>query len=158
MPESLRNGTLTRDELAVCAGHICNFAMKTPAFLRMRSGEKPLNERAVSAEGMEVFWSVEKPVPSAEYSVSGPTGLCVAELVLEGKNTGDLMAQRTLSMRIDGANAFSVTVSPSEGRQTVLRGFTMISGVRKMSFSYSGEEIDLVSVRMLADGKSNGGN
>ena len=95
---------------------------------------------------------------SAEYSVSGPTGLCVAELVLEGKNTGDLMAQRTLSMRIDGANAFSVTVSPSEGRQTVLRGFTMISGVRKMSFSYSGEEIDLVSVRMLADGKSNGGN
>lgn len=158
MPESLRNGTLTRDELAVCAGHICNFAMKTPAFLRMRSGEKPLNERAVSAEGMEAFWSVEKPKPSAEYSVSGPTGLCVAELVLEGKNTGDLMAQRTLSMRIDGANAFSVTVSPSEGRQTVLRGFTMISGVRKMSFSYSGEEIDLVSVRMLADGKANGGN
>ena len=150
MADSLRNGTLTRDELAVCADHICAFAMKTPAFLRMRSGEQPLERRAASAEGMHEFRRIGNPEPDGEIPVEGPTGVCVAELVLEGLDTGDRMAQRTLTVRVDGANAFSVTVSPSEGEQTVLRAFTMISGVRKFVFRYDPREIRLSSVRLLS--------
>ena len=150
LESSLRDGTLTRAELVACANHICRFVMRAPAFLRMRSGEKPMDQRPVSAEGMTEFWKIEAPDPDAEYSVTAPTGTCVAEMVIEGLNTGDVMAQRTLSLRIDGANAVSVTVSPSEGRQTVLRAFTMISGVRKAVFRFDPKEIALHSIRLLS--------
>ena len=150
LEESLKNGSLTRSELAVCAEHICRFAMRTPAFLRMRSGEKPLAQQAVSVEGFAEIAKREKPGSGEPMAVSGPTGLCAAEFVLQAKDTGDKLAQRTLLLRVDGACAASVTLSPSEGKQTVLRAFTMISGERKIELEYRPDEIEVEAVRFLA--------
>lgn len=150
LEESLRNGSLTRSELVVCAEHICRFAMRTPAFLRMRSGEEPLARKTVSAEGFDELTGKDNPASGEEISVSGPTGLCVAEFVLRAKDTGDPLAQRTLLLRVDGACAATVTLSPSEGEQTVTRGFTMISGERKAALEYRPDELEVRSVRFLA--------
>ena len=147
LPEALADGRLTRSELVRCAEHICRFAMTTQAFARLRYGERPDNGYLPGNDVLTEVACFDTEKPGDTLTLTTEAGAYVLELSLEAK--GEPLSQNTLVMRLDSAAAVTVTVSPSEGRQTVLRKLTMIGGEHKTALCFDKNEIGLYSTKLL---------
>lgn len=142
LPDALADGRLTRAELVRNAEHICLFAMKTPAFLRLRLGERP-DGGFIPGNGTQEKLSLPALPSGEEIVFAAAPGNYVLELCLCAK--GEALSQSDVVLRVDGAAAVSVTASPSEGEKTLLRGFSMIEGERRLRLCFDAGAIEILS-------------
>ncbi len=142
---SLANGKLTRGELAICARHICEYAINSLSFKAMREGYGSADPKSL----------IEGKAPTAEYEAVDNRVCHESDIarraVLEIEVVSDTPAltQSDIQLIISTKNATTYTVGGTGGKRIKeYRVISLIQGKNEMVFVPETDLVKVVTVKV----------